>query len=431
MAKVDPYRLDPRFEVAVVLSAVRRPKFYGTIGHAVEPEALGEETHRLIYKAVKAIAKDIGHAPSSDATVLQRIRRWVEEGSVSTEDLNSAIDFFIDAPRKIQPEDELVGELRPLLQRRLEAEAVRAAMEEYSRKGDFSIVQRILAQSKSVGRVDTNTGLRLGTGVFAEIDQLAAMQRLPLGIEELDFALDGGLPLGCQFVYVGGAGAGKSMMLAHVVAHALTLGLSAVVATLELNRVVWMARVMANLTGEPINNILRQDYEETRRKIEKMYPVLGTLIVKDFPAKLTTMPELMQWYDACTEEEGHAAHLFVVDYADKCRSHLREDQNDYSGQNTVYETHRLFVAERRIWGATASQPRRKAAQEKRRRIELDDLADSQGKARVADLVVTGTKSQDGDMIDYLIAKNRYGKADISVGPLPHDWACGRMVAGPE
>lgn len=426
MTKIDPYRLDAGFEAVVVLSTVKRSKFYGVIGHALEPDALGSKTHALILKAVRAIVKDLGHAPSHESTLIQRVRRWVEDGNVTQEELDEVIDFFLDAPA-LPPESEVVSELAPVLRRRMEADAVRLAMDEYAKKGDFDAVQRIISKAKNLGRQDTSTGLRLGTSAFTEIERLSNMDRLPVGIEELDLGLDGGLPRGCQGVYVGGPGGGKSMFLSSLAASAVRRGYFVVAATLELNRAAWMARLMANLTGEPIAKIMSADFENTRRKIEKLYPTLGTFIVMDFPAKLTTMKDLCGWFDSCAEEEGSKPHVFIVDYADKCKSHLREDQGEYAGQNTVYETMRLFAAERSIWAWTASQPRRAAAKEKRRRIELDDLADSQGKARVADLVLTGNKTPDGEMIDYFVAKNRYGKSDFSVGPLPHDWACGRMT----
>lgn len=426
MAKTEPYRLDPRFESAVILSTVKRPKFYGVIGHALEPEALGSKTNALALKAVRAIAKDLGNAPTHENTVIQRVRRWVDDGMVTQEELNEVIDLFLDAP-SLPPEAEVIAELTPVLRRRMEADAVRMAMDEYAKKGDFDAVQRIISKAKNLGRHDTSTGLRLGTSAFTEIERLKNMDRLPVGIEELDLGLDGGLPRGCQGIYVGGPGGGKSMFLSSLAAMAVRKGYFVVAATLELNRAAWMARLMANLTGEPISKIMSADFESTRQKIEQMYPTLGTFLVMDFPAKLTTMKDLCAWVDSCAEEEGHKPHLFIVDYADKCKSHLREDQGEYSGQNTVYETMRLYAFEKGIWAWTASQPRRAAAKDKRRRIELDDLADSQGKARVADLVITGNKTPDGDMLDYFVAKNRYGKTDFSVGPMPHDWTCGRMT----
>jgi hypothetical protein len=87
----------------------------------------------------------------------------------------------------------------------------------------------------------------------------------------------------------------------------------------------------------------------------------------------------------------------------------------------------LYVFEHGMWGWTASQPRRGAAKEKKRRIELDDMAESNKKAHVADLLITGQKTQEGDEVDYFVAKNRYGRSDFAVGPLPHAWECGQMV----
>lgn len=428
MAKTEAYRLEPGFEIAVILSTVKRPKFYGVIGHALEPDALGEPIHTLILKAVRAIVKDLGHAPSHETIVVQRVSRWVEDGTVTQEELDEVVDFFLDAPA-LPPEAEVISELVPVLKRRMEADAVRMAMDEYAKKGDFEQVTKIIRSAQALGKQDTGVGLRLGAGAFEEIERLSNMDRLSTGIEELDLGLDSGLPRGCLGVYVGGPGGGKSMFLSSLAATAVQKGYFVVAVTLELNRAAWMARVLANLTGEPINKIMSCDFEVTRRKVEKMYPILGTFLVMDMPAKLTTMKDITAWYMACAEEEGHKPHVLLVDYPDKCKSHLREDQGEYAGQNTVYETLRLFAHEQNIWAWGASQPRRSAGKEKRRRIELDDLADSQGKARVADLVITGNKDASGEMLDYFVAKNRYGKSDFSVGPIPHDWACGKMVAG--
>lgn len=423
--KTESYKLDPTFEETVVLALIRYPKFFGVVGHAIDPEALGKPLHALIVKTVRAVYKEIGHAPS-EAIIVQRFRRNVDDGLVTFDELQEAIDFFLDAPESIPSYSEIVNELTPIIRRKLEGAVVRTAMEEFARKGDFEQTEKLITAAKAVGKVDRNAGLRLDGGAFARITRLAKMDRLPIGLDDLDYGLDGGMPRGCLGIYAAGTGCGKSMFLSSLAAHALASNRTVRVATLELNEETWTARVIANLTGEPVTKILAGDFKDARRKLEKRYASLGSLVVKDFPAKLTSMLDIVQWDREESETDGSEGDLLIVDYVDKCRSHKREDQNEYAGQNTVAETLRVHAHEMKIWAWSASQPQRKAGKDKNRRIESDDLADSQGKARVTDLLITGTKNADGDMLDYFVAKNRYGRGDFAVGPIPHDWAHGRM-----
>lgn len=421
------YKFDRGFETVIVCAMLRYPKFYGAIGHAIDPAGLEDPTNQLLVKALRAIAKDNeGTLPTDLRTIMQRVHRWEDDGNVTKEEADAVVDFLIEIPT-IPPMEEIIAEVKPILQRRLQTDAVRAAIAEHANRGDFASVKRLLAQAESLGNVDAGSGLRLGDQMFTEIEAQHAADRLPIGITELDIGLDGGLPRGCLGVFAAPPGGGKSMFLNHVTGTAARKGYFVCVASLEINRAAWLTRLLANLTGEPISKIAATDFAKARRLLHKMYPVLGTVIVKDFPAKLTSMKDIVAWVDDCAKEEGHSPHLLVVDYADKCRSHLVDDQRrgEYDAQGTIYETMRLYVHEKQMWGWTASQPRRSAAKEKKRRIELDDLAESNKKAHVADLLITGNRQD--DQIDYNVAKNRYGKSDFAVGPIPHCWEVGQMA----
>lgn len=424
----DPYELDPDFERAVAILCCTRPKFYGTIGHALDLDALGLPECKLAVKAAMAIAKELGHGPTSPVMVTQRLHRWRGEGSVNQKQINSVVDLFLDSPDP-PPEMDVIAELKPVLQRRMQASVVTLAMDEFARRGDFESVAKIIAQAKRLGTHDVNIGTRLGPASFDEISRIRHIDKVKLGIDELDIGIGGGLPRGALCVYVGGPGGGKSMMLSHSTAHMLASGLFVVYATLELSRAVVLARIMANLTGVPIDSITSGDDKAARKAIKQMYPILGTCIVKDFPAKATTMLDIRQWVKACEEEEGHPVDGVVIDYGDKLKSHNKDDKNEYASQGTVYEDMRLYMFETGKWGLTGSQAKGKAAKEKRRRIEIDDLADSMNKGRVADLCITINPTPEGDELEYYVAKNRNGKSNFSVGPMPHDWSVGSMVVG--
>lgn len=419
----DSYGFDAAFEHIIALLCASSPRFYGRVGHELTPDGFRNETVQLIVKAAKAIARDLGHGPSDTRTLMQRLAKWVDDGQVTEEQRLEALDLLLEAPTP-PPIDEVITEVVAVVKRHMAEAITQATISEYGKKGDFQEIQKMLQKMQRFGHVDTSVGNMVGPESFERIRKFAQMDRLPTCISEIDLNLDGGLPRGALGLYAGATGAGKSMWLVHMAANAMRAGLFTVFATLELSKEQQEERLLANLSGEPINSVRVSD-KAAKDKIDKLYPVLGQCIMQDFPAKLTTVPEILDWVRRCEDVEGYPVDLVVIDYLDKLNSHNRNDQSDYAKGGTITETLRLWLQENKRWGWTASQPQRKAAKEKQRRIESDELADSQHKARVTDLLMTGVEYE--GQVTYFCPKFRLGKGGWTVGPLPHDWTCARMV----
>ncbi len=421
--KEESYGLDPSFERAVARLCASSPKFFGSVGHEIEPEALEDDTARLIIKACKVIMKSSGRGPTHPSVLLQRLRRLNEEGSVSKKQVLSVLDLLIEADdiTDVEAREELV----PVLRRRLDAEIVKSTVDAYSsRKGMERIIPKI-ERSQRIGVVDSSVGLRLGQDSFAEIDRVRRVHRMPLGIPELDAVLRGGPPRGTASMFIAGPGGGKSMQLSHTVATNLRYGMFCCYASLELPVTEIMARTKANLTGVPTEVIVSGDFDAARTELQAMHPTLGTLVVQHFSPKTTTFADIAAWVRECEDAEGYAVDCLVIDYIDKLGARNTKD-NEYITQGAQTEDFRVFCEDNGKWGLTGSQAAIKG-KDPRKRIGLGDVRDSTRKVDVADLVITLNKSAGGDMIEYFIGKNRYGVSDVSVGPLPHDWASGRMV----
>lgn len=423
MAGKDSYGLAPSFERQVAVLAVTSERFMGLIGHALDANSLESETAKLVIKVCRSIYKETGKGPSSESIVLQRLRRLNAEGKVSAKQYNSVIDLLIES----EPVDasDVVNELIPVVRRRLHSEVVKAAMEEYGKRGDFSAIQTKLAFAASVGQVDSSLGLRIGHDSFAEIDRIRRIHRMPTGIPELDAVLRGGPPRGTLTMFIAGSGGGKSMMLSHMAARNWAFGMFVTYASLELPDFEVAARVKANLTGVPTEQIAAGEFDEVREKLEEMHPTLGTFIVQHFSPKHTTFADIARWVKKCEDLEGYEVDLVIVDYIDKLRSKNSKD-NEYITQGQQAEEFRVFIEENRKWGATASQAKTKG-RDSRKRLTMDDVRDSSRKVDVADLVIPISKDSSGEMLEYSVDKFRYGAAGDIVGPLAHDWSRGRMV----
>lgn len=428
----DPYWFDPGFERAVVTLCCCRPRFHGRIGHALDPECLELAEAKLALRAAHAVAKGAGRGPDNLVIVLQRLRQWMGDGRVTLEEIQAVADLFDEAESaRLPTEEAAVAELAPVLRKRLQGDLVRMAMEEYAagggQDGSFAKTARLLHRATTLGDADTSVGVRLGSGSYEEIERVKGLERRPLGILELDQALSGGQRRGSLLVYVGGPGGGKSMAMSHGAAHDIRSGLFAAYATLEVPVPDVLARVKANLTGVPINAIL----EEPRCVEQALAAVpLGPFVVQEFTPLATTLDDIAAWVEALEEQEGRRVDVLYVDYGDKLgvpKTAGKDGEHGYTAGRVIFEGLRVYANEGhrggKIWVVTGCQATR--SKDKRKKIQLDDMADSMHKARVADLVVT--INPDEEQLAWFIAKNRYGKANLTVGPLPHDFECGRVA----
>jgi len=428
--RLDPYFFEPRFERAVALYACRSTRFWGRVGKDLEPDALGCDEAKHAVRAAVAIAQDNQRGPGSLIVALQRLRSWVEDGKLSPEDVEAVSDYFDAAEDAgLPPEEDVVAELAKLLKKRAKGDIARAAAADYAAKNDFENTKREIARAEAIGGVDTTVGVELGEEAFAAIEADAKLKRLSTGILDLDMLLNGGRPFGTLNMYAGGPGVGKSMALSHEACSDIRAGLHTAYATLEVPIPGISARIMANLTGVPIDAILAEPRCAERALAQLK---LGRLHIQAFSPRVTTMEDIAEWVKSLEEKTGHKIDSLKVDYADRMGSrrakkkdgssydlgeHVTQDLWDYANG----ESHLAPKVKR--WVSSATQATRKKDQ--RKKVTTDDVADSMHKSRITDMLISINQDPDGYV--WFVAKNRYGKSDVSAGPLPHELECGRVV----
>ncbi len=426
-----PYNLDPVFEKAVVTLTCSNPRFYGRVGTVLDPELLKLDASKHAVRAAHAIYQDVGHGPSAGVLVIQRLRSWMQDGKLTLEAVKAVADLFDDAEDSGMPDAEsVIAELAPILQQRMRDEAVLAAIESHGKKGDLSRVLALESKAARIGVADTSVGTVLGTESWNEMASLRELERLPTGIIELDGVLDGGLVRGGLGVAVGASGDGKSMMLSHIAGVSLPTGLFVGYATLELPRAEVLARVKANITGIPINALKAGETKEARARLEALAGRLGKFVVMDFTPYATTIEDIKEWVDACEQFYGRKMDLLVVDYGDKVgvKAKKGDQSSEYTSGRVVYEGLRIYAHERKTFCWTASQANRQ--KDKKKVLDLNDVADSMHKIRVADLVVTLNLQGEGEDLQVVlnVAKHRTGRSRVKVGPFPCAYEIGQVVA---
>jgi replicative DNA helicase len=360
---------------------------------------------------------------------VQRLRRWVNDGKVTFEQVAAVAEMFDDVEdRGLPNEDDVSAELTPVIQRRMRDEAVKAAIDSYGKGDDLHRAVEIESRASRLGDVDTSIGTIMGAGSFAEIRQLQELERLKTGVVELDAEI-GGLQRSGLGVLVGASGDGKSMGLSHFTGVGLFMGLHVAVASLELPRSVWLARVKANVTNIPIDALLSGAIKDAELKLAALAPRLGRCVVQEFTPHVTTVEDIRDWMTLVEDQAGGwPIDLLVVDYGDKLTARAKrgeKESGEYAMGRIVFEGLRILAVERKLFCWTASQANRQ--KDRKKRLDLNDVADSMHKIRVADLVITLNLQGDGDEMSLYVAKHRTGKSRFTVGPLPCDFAMGRIA----
>lgn len=429
--KQELYGFDPGFERAVVALCCTNSRFYGKVGIELDPELFKKDSAKIALRACRAIFKEIGHGPDSALLVLQRLRRWMNDGKVTFEEIQKVANMLDNAEDAGLPDpDAVVAEVAPVIQLRMRDEAVKAGIDAFGKGGDLSKVVALEERAARIGQADTSVGTVLGNESWIEVASLKDLERLRTGIVELDSQLDGGLQRGGLGVLLGASNDGKSMGLSHIAGVNVLDGLFVGYATLELQRAIVLARIKANMTGIPINALLAGDTQQAQKILNAVGGKLGRLVVQDFTPYVTTIEDLKEWVERCEEFAQREMDLLVVDYGDKlgAKKSKSNDESGYSQGRVVFEGLRIWADARKKFCWTASQATRQ--KDKRKRLDLNDTADSMHKIRVADLVVSLNVKDEGDMqtMELYVAKHRTGKSKVSVGPYPTAFEVGQIVA---
>lgn len=428
----EAYNLYEGFEQEVVYLASHNPRFWSKLGHELEADLLTLPASKLIMRACHAIATDTGRGPENGSKVVQRLKAWSEEGRLTKQQIDDVLALY-DAveDRGARPTEEgVMAELVPIVQKRMRAEAVRAAVQEYTQKTDMSTVTTLLDKANRLGKSETAKGVKLGKGSFEAMAQLRLMDRLPIGVQDLDLVLDGGLGRGQLGVAVGGAGDGKSMFLSHVAVEAFLAGHHVAYATLELAEGLVSSRLTANLTDIPEKELSAgKQADMAKARMDQVFAeqagfnLNGDMEIHYFTPHATTVEDITDWVKRLNQGPRKVDFL-VVDYADKMVA--PKAKSEYEAMRIVYEGLRVFAVEHDIWCWTASQATRKQNATSESLLGLGQMADSINKARVADLVLTLNAKDQGATMTYFVAKNRTGQSQQIIGPMPTDFAYGRI-----
>lgn len=238
---------------------------------------------------------------------------------------------------------------------------------------------------------------------FEQRFEIKARNPISTGWGEIDSICRNGLGCGELGVVIAPTGAGKSMVLTHLGAHALMKGVNVVHYTLELSETTIASRYDSCITGVPLNDLF--SFKELI--FDKVEDISGKLIVKEYPTKSASTRTLRNHLEKLTNR-GIDPGLIIVDYGDLLRPVVvrKEKRNELE---SIYEELRGLAQEYScpIW--TASQTNRSGLNAEV--ITMESISEAFNKCFVADFICTVSRTAEDKVSNsgrVYVAKNRNG-----------------------
>ena len=269
------------------------------------------------------------------------------------------------------------------------------------KKGDYDSITKIINEALTRGN-DQN----FGHDWFMDIDQRYIREsRSPIttGWHRMDEITKGGLGAKELAVVIAPTGAGKSMVLVHLGAQALTLGKKVVHYTLELADTVVGLRYDSCLSEVALQDIM--DSKEIVK--EKIDLIGGKLIIKEYPTKSASTKSIKNHWEKL-KKQGIMPDVVIVDYADLLRpvSASAEKRHDLE---SIYEELRGMATEFECAFITASQTNRGGLNAEV--ITMESISEAFNKCFVADFIFSLSRTPQDKQSNtgrIFIAKNRNG-----------------------
>lgn len=420
---MDQRKFDPMFAAALLYAASTDTSFYDKVGILLDEEMFTEDAHSVILKACKAVYEEVGHGPTSEAIVYQRLQRWVNEGKIKVDLLDKVADIYSEGILSDTPTESLIEESRSHVQSYYRNRGVIRLIEAHGRREDLAKECAEILRANSLAMSAVSSGSDIWEDSDEAMAELRGLERFPTGMNGLDFRLNGGFPRASVTLWAGSTGEGKSLALAHQAAVGMLRGLNVAYASIELPKPYIYARVLSALTGVPIDDFIDGKPGAMAAKEAIMPLIGGSLRVIYLEGNATTALDIMAFVDRVQQATGRPVDLLLIDPVDRLTipsalGAAKAGHSSYSLAEVVMNSVRDEMAlGMNLYVHMATQAVRGAGKSGLK--DKDDIADSQHKPRIADNVVTlnvKTTPEGYKTNTLYVAKHRSGLSEFSVGP---------------
>jgi len=410
------YEFSPSFQEKILSMIWREPTFYTIYKECVKPQYFESDVHIDLARVFNDYYEKYQVQPSPEV-IQEEVRKLTAHSKVKKEkekDYLECVDRLMnmDLADRAYVQDSAIafGKKQAL------TEAILKSVDDLQKAKDFSIIEKRIKEANQVGE---NIG-DLGTDYFETINARMPVyherdaEKIKTGIDKVDQLMAGGLGRGELGIVIAPPGTGKTLSLVNFGAAGVNQGKNVAHFSLEMSEQRVTQRYDSTFTNKDFAYI-RDNQDSVAKALGMIKKVRkGRLKVKSFPTRTCTVDMIKAYLTKVKLADGFVPDVIIIDYPD-----LLRPTSTYSERRTeleiLYEELRGLAQEfdAAMWGA--SQTNRGALEKKV--VTIADLAESFGKAAVADFMIAISQTKEekkNNELRYYIAKSRNGESDFTV-----------------
>lgn len=381
--------------------------FYTQIVNLIKDDYFEYPIHTDIFKTLKSFHEKYHILPQDDIIIEQvksstnfSISDITEELELinNIEELTEATEYYLDLAEKFAKNEAI-------------KQAIVKSVE-LVKEGKIGQIEEEIKKAISVSRV-----VDVGQEYFIDFEtrwertyDVERKDPFKLLLNTVNTDLNGGMDRGELFIAVAPAGVGKSVFLVNQGVTSLMENRNVVYVSLEMSE-----DKIAQRFDSVISLVGQDKLDDSRDKVKGRLNIFktkfgGTLVIKQMPESFTNVLDIRAYLNQLKSKYNFKTDVLIVDYLELLNP-LNADLPEYRGQQKIASELRGLGIMEKLLVCTATQTNRNGLDAEV--ITERELADSYGKVRPADLVLSLNQTSDeynkGSMRAYII-KNRNGKA---------------------
>jgi replicative DNA helicase len=237
-------------------------------------------------------------------------------------------------------------------------------------------------------------------------------KKIPFDLEFLNKITRGGFSVKTLNIFLGGTGVGKTLVMGHLAAAAMSQGYNVLYITLEMAEERIAERIDANLLNVDINTLESLSKPEYDRKVAALRAKThGKLIIKEYPTASASTLHFRALLNELQLKKSFRPDIIFIDYLNICASsRIRPggNVNSYTYIKAIAEELRGLAVEAEVPIVSATQTTRAGFDNSD--LEITDTSESFGLPATADFMAAIITTEELEQLNQFMVKqlkNRY------------------------
>jgi len=405
------YELSENIQRGIIYLSKSDSNFLTQAMPMIKPDYFEFPSHQKIYTIIVEYYLKYQKLPSDDF-ILQDIKK-IKTPNELISDYKDELDAINSLDQNsLNNEDYLLDLVESFAKEQSLKDAIIRSAEMVKTK-KYSEIEPIMRDALTVSR-NVDLGLDYFSDVDGRWDRLTndtsdASHRTIF--ESLNQALEGGLADKELAMVVAPPGVGKSLYLANQAVRSCLDGSNVLYISLEMSE-DRVAQRLDSIFSRIRQNQLKdrcEDLKDRLSQVTQQVPDRGNLKIKEFPTKRATVNQLRAYLQQLQNYESFTPDVIIIDYLELLATDAQTPE--YQAQERLAQELRGMAIEYKCLLWTATQTNREG--KKVNLITDTELADSYGKTRVCDLVLSINQNEeefDSGKSRVYVIKSRNGRA---------------------